>query len=178
MKFTKTKISNVIFIEPEPFVDSRGVFRRHFCTKEFSDQGIITDVKQANISENKFAYTLRGFHYQISPHGEGKTLTCLKGKIYDVVVDLRPNSKTFKQWISLELTENNKKSIHIPPGCANAFLTLENDTIIHYYCSNSYNPKAERGIRYNDPAFNFVWPHKPEVISEKDLNHKNFNFEK
>jgi len=177
MKFEKSFISGVFSIIPDPFIDERGVFRRHFCEKEFEQNGIETKIEQANISENKFAYTLRGFHYQLSPFSEGKTLSCLKGNIYDVIVDLRNNSKTFMKWTSYELSEHNKISIHIPPGCANAFLTLEDNTLIHYYCSKSYNPSAERGIRYNDPAFNFKWPIEPKIISDKDLSHPSFKIE-
>lgn len=174
MKFYKQKIKGVYLIEPEPFIDERGVFRRHFDQKEFKTNSISSKVVQANVSENKYKYTLRGFHYQAYPFGEGKTLSCVKGSIFDIVVDLRPRSSTYLQWISFELDEDNRKSIHIPPGCANAFLTLKDYSIIHYYCSQFYNPKAERGIRYNDPLFNFKWPHQPLVISDKDKHHPNF----
>ena len=116
----------------------------------------------------------RGFHYQVPPFGEGKTLSCLKGKIYDVIVDLRPDSPTYMMWVDFYLNEDNRHSIHIAPGCANAFLTLQHNCLIHYYCSQPYTPEAEKGIRYNDPAFNFEWPHPPEVISEKDENHPEF----
>lgn len=174
MKFIKQKISDVYLIESAPFEDERGVFRRHFCTKEFESAGIVTNVEQANVSENNYAYTLRGFHYQTSPHGEGKTLSCLKGSIFDIIVDLRPDSPTFKTWISFELSEKNRFSIHIPPGCANAFLTLEDNCLIQYYCSHAYTPQAEKGIRYNDPSFSFVWPHTPKIISGKDASHPDF----
>lgn len=174
MKFYKQKIKGVYLIEPEPFVDDRGVFRRHFDIKEFKENSISGRILQANISENKFKHTLRGFHYQKYPHGEGKTLSCIKGAIYDIVVDLRPNSKTYLKWVSFELDENNRKSIHIPPGCANAFLTRKDNSIIHYYCSQVYTPKAERGIRFDDRLFKFKWPHKPKVISDKDNSHPNF----
>ena len=174
MKFYKQKIKGVYLIEPEPFIDDRGVFRRHFDQKEFKANLISSKVVQANVSENKYKYTLRGFHYQVYPFGEGKTLSCIKGVIFDIIVDVRPNSPTYLQWLPFELDEDNRKSIHIPPGCANAFLTLKDHSIIHYYCSQFYNPKSERGIRYNDPLFNFKWPHQPLVISDKDKFHPNF----
>ena len=174
MKFIEQKLKVVFIIEPTPFSDERGVFRRHFCHKEFNENGIENMVKQANISENIFKHTLRGFHYQLAPYGEGKTLSCLKGSIYDIIVDLRKDSETYMQWISVELNESNKKSVHIAPGCANAFLTLEDNSLIQYYCSEEYNPEYERGIRFNDPAFNFSWPTEPKVISDKDKNHPNF----
>jgi dTDP-4-dehydrorhamnose 3,5-epimerase len=174
MKFHEQKLAGVYIIEPEPFADDRGVFRRHFCDREFAEHGIVTDVRQSNVSENRYAHTLRGFHYQIPPYGEGKTLSCLKGSIYDIVVDVRPQSPTYMQWISVELNEENRYSIHIAPGCANAFLTMEDNCLIHYYCSQPYTPEAECGIRYNDPAFKFEWPTEPTVISEKDLNHPDY----
>ena len=174
MKFHPQKLSGVFLIEPTPFKDDRGVFRRHYCDQELSKHGIVTDVRQCNVSENLYAHTLRGFHYQISPFGEGKTLSCLKGSIYDIIVDLRPESQTYMQWVSFELNEENRCSIHIAPGCANAFLTLEDESLIHYYCSQPYTPSAERGIRYNDPAFGFEWPFDPAVISEKDMNHPDY----
>jgi len=174
MKFIKSKIKDAYHIIPEPFKDERGVFRRHFCSKEFQENGITNNVEQANISENKYSHTLRGFHYQVFPHQEGKTLSCLKGSIFDIIVDLRKDSPTYMKWESFELNDINKNSIFIPPGCANAFLTLSKDCLIHYYCSKSYEPSAEKGIRYNDPIFKFSWPHEPQVISEKDLGHPDF----
>jgi len=174
MRFIEQKINGVYLIQPEPFADERGVFRRHFCISEFKSNGIVATVDQANVSENFSEYTLRGFHYQLDPHAEGKTLSCLKGEIFDIVVDLRPNSQTFGKWISFSLSESSRSSIHIPPGCANAFMTLEPNCLIHYYCSHSYNPDSERGIRYNDPSFDFKWPHEPKIISEKDRSHPNF----
>ena len=175
MRFTETKIKGCFMIEPEPFVDERGMFRRHFCQKEFSAQGITTDVKQCNVSENKKQYTLRGFHYQHDPHGEGKTLSCFRGSAYDVVVDLRPDSPTYLQWFGVELTEEKRNAVHVPVGCANAFLTLEDNTVIHYYCSESYHPNSEAGIRYNDLKFNVQWPHEPIAISKKDQSWPDFS---
>jgi dTDP-4-dehydrorhamnose 3,5-epimerase len=174
VKFKGTDIQGCFVIEPEPFVDDRGMFRRHFDANELNQHGIVSDVKQANVSENTNAFTLRGFHYQLPPHGEGKTLSCIKGKIYDIVVDLRPDSKTFLKWVSFELNGENRLLIHIPPGCANAFMTLEPNSIIHYYCSGNYVKESERGIRYNDPLFEFMWPREPEFISDKDKSWPDF----
>jgi len=176
MKFTEQKLKGVFIIEAEPIFDDRGAFRRHFCRNEFAKHGIEPVVKQANISENKFAYTLRGFHYQIEPYQEAKTLSCIQGKIYDIVVDLRPDSSTFMHWVSVELSGSNRKSLHIAPGCANAFMTLEDNTILHYYHSEFYTPGYERGIRFNDPAFGFKWPDDPKYMSEKDKNHPDFKY--
>lgn len=174
MKFNKQKIEGVVLIEPEPFVDDRGVFRRHFCEREFAAQGIVTEIRQCNVSENKFAHTLRGFHYQRPPRAEGKTLSCFKGAMYDIVVDVRKDSPTYLQWVGVELNDSNRRSLHVPPGCANAFLTLSENSVIYYFCSNFYDPSLERCIRYNDPLFRFEWPEPPKVISDKDRNHPDF----
>ena len=178
MKFFEQKIKGFFLIQPEPFIDDRGMFRRHFCKKEFEAHNIAVDVCQCNVSENKYSHTLRGFHYQIPPFGEGKTLSCLSGAIYDIIVDVRPESPTYLQWLPFELNQENRLSIHIPPGCANAFLTLRDNCVIHYYCSQFFTPSAERGIRYNDPAFKFQWPFEPAVISDKDKNHPDFVVDK
>lgn len=174
MKFHKQKIKGVYLIEPEPFVDDRGIYRRHFCQREFKNHGIIATIAQANIVENKRRYTLRGFHYQKPPFGEGKTLSCIKGAAYDIVLDIDPKSSTYLQWIGFKLDDKNRNSLYIPPSCTHAILTIKDNTIIHYYTSEFYSPKAEKGIRYNDPYFNFKWPHKPMIISEKDKTFPNF----
>jgi len=176
MNFIEQKIKGVFIIESEPFVDERGAFRRHFCKKEFEENGLNNKVVQSNLSENFHAKTLRGFHFQLAPYQEAKTLSCITGKIYDIVVDLRAESPTFMQWLSVELSAENRKSLHIAPGCANAFLTLMDNTILHYYHSEKYTPGYESGIRYNDPAFNFKWPMKPKFISEKDRNHPDYKY--
>jgi len=168
MKFTEQKIKGVFLIDAEPFFDDRGVFRRHFCQKEFSEHGIAHIIRQANISENKYAHTLRGFHYQKEPFGDAKTLSCIRGSIYDIVVDLRPASPTYMQWVAFEISSKKRNSIHIPVGCANAFLTMEDQSIMHYYHSGVYAPDYEGAVRYNDPVFRFEWPAQPEHISEKD----------
>ena len=175
MRFEKLEIKGAYLIHSAPFMDERGVFRRNFCKKEFSDHDIVSDISQANISENKYKFTLRGFHYQEEPYGEGKTMTILKGRIYDIIVDLRKESDTFLKWLSIELSPEMRTSFHVPPGCANAFLTMEDDTLVHYYCSYPYTPDAERGIRYNDPIFKFIWPiDNPSHISEKDSSWPDF----
>jgi dTDP-4-dehydrorhamnose 3,5-epimerase len=179
MEFWKSSLENMEKIEIKdvflsnfiPFFDNRGSFRRHFCKNELKKKKINFKVIQSNISENFHKGTLRGFHYQISPFGEAKYLSCLKGEIFDIVVDLRKNSKTYLKWKSFLLKENDYKSLHVPKGCAHAFITLKKNTIVHYYCSQKYSPKHERGIRYNDPSFNFQWPIKIKHISEKDKNH-------
>lgn len=177
MDFEKCDIEGVYLISPKPVGDHRGVFHRHFCQKLYGDRGIDTTVMQTNVSVNAYAHTLRGFHYQLAPFQEGKTITVLKGALYDIIVDLRPDSPTFKKWVSFQLTESNKYSIHVPKGCANAFMTLEDQTMVYYIASQAYHPEVERGFRYNDPSFDFEWPCAPKHISDRDANHPDFTVE-
>lgn len=170
MKFKELDIAGAWLIEAESFSDDRGVFRRHFCQEEFAARGIATQVAQGNVSENPHLHTLRGFHYQLAPHAEGKTISCFSGGIYDIIVDLRPDSRSFLQWIAITLDARIRTSFYVPPGCANAYLTIAPDTVVHYYMSEAYAPGSYRGFRYNDPFFKFVWPAEPKVMSEKDRN--------
>ncbi len=170
MKFNEHSISGLLTILPDLYHDERGVFRRSFCKYELKKQGINFEVQQGNLSENFCKYTLRGFHYQVEPTRESKILTCVTGSLYNVVLDLRRDSKTFKQWVAIEISSNQRENIHVPPGCANAFLTMADQTIVHYYMGDFFSSETYRGIRYNDPAFGFEWPCEPKVISERDLN--------
>ncbi len=175
MKFGELDIAGAWLIEPELVSDERGVFRRHFCIDEFAAHGIATRIAQGNVSENPHLHTLRGFHYQLAPHAEGRTLSCFSGAFYDVIVDLRHDSKSFLHWTAVTLNAKDRASLHIPPGCANAYLTMEPNTVVHYYMSESYTLGSYRGFRYNDPAFEFVWPAKPRLISEKDRSFPDFD---
>jgi dTDP-4-dehydrorhamnose 3,5-epimerase len=175
MKFEALKINGVWLIEPEVHSDDRGAFRRHFCAREFAERGITPTVAQGNVSENPRAGTLRGFHYQAPPQQEAKTLSCIAGALYDIVVDLRPASPTFMQWVAVELSARDRRSLHVPAGCANAWLTTAPDTVVHYYMSDFYAPAADRGLRYDDPAFGFRWPAAPAVISARDRSYPDFD---
>ena len=175
MKFTEQQLKGVFLIKPEPYKDERGMLRRHFCQHEFVEYGLITEIKQTNISENKKYHTLRGFHFQYPPYGENKVISCVKGSIYDIVVDLRVKSKTYLKWQSFDITEENRLSLYVPIGCANAYLTVQDNTWILYYHSEFYSPGNEGNIRYNDPIFKFHWPNEPKVISDKDLNISDFS---
>ena len=174
MKFISQNINDLFLIIPDLHRDERGVFRRSFCKEIFEKNGVNFNSLQGNISENFNKHTLRGFHYQTSPSDESKIITCVTGALFNIVLDLRKKSKTYKQWSSLEIDSNKRQSIYVPAGCANAFLTLEDNTIVHYYMNDLYNPNTYKGIRYNDPLFSFKWPCEPKIISEKDLNLPDF----
>jgi len=168
MLFQKQKIKGLMLIKPEPFIDKRGLFRRIYCQKELKRNKINFNIKQINVSENKNIHTLRGFHYQKSPYGEEKIITCMKGEIHNIVIDMRKKSKTFMDWQSFNLSEVNRLALLVPKGCANAYLTLKKKTWVLYFHSQFFKPGFERSIRYNDPKFSFDWPNKAKVISKKD----------
>jgi dTDP-4-dehydrorhamnose 3,5-epimerase len=168
MLFTETKIPGVHIIELERHSDDRGFFARGWCRREFGDQGLNNHLAQMNISFNRRKHTLRGFHYQVAPYQEDKLLRCIRGSVYDVLLDLRPASPTYMQHITIELSASNYRTLLVPKGCANAFLTLQDDTEVTYLVSEFYTPAAERGVRWNDPAFAISWPAEPAVISDKD----------
>jgi dTDP-4-dehydrorhamnose 3,5-epimerase len=174
MIFTPQKISDLFLISPDLHSDDRGVFRRSFCKVELEKNGIYFNVMQGNISENFSEHTLRGFHYQAFPSNESKIISCITGSLHNIVLDLRRESSTYKKWIALEINSSKRQSIYVPAGCANAFLTLENNTIVHYYMNDYYNPNTYKGLRFNDPFFSFKWPYEPKIISEKDLNIPDF----
>jgi dTDP-4-dehydrorhamnose 3,5-epimerase len=175
VKFTELGLSGVWLIEPIVHEDERGTFFRHFCAEEFAAHGLAPAAVQGNVSENPYRRTLRGIHYQIGRAAEAKTLSCITGAIYDVVVDLRPDSPTFMQWIAVEISREDRQSLHVPVGCANGWLTLSPNTTIHYYMSEIYAPASARGFRYNDPAFGFRWPLEPLVIAERDRSFPDFD---
>jgi dTDP-4-dehydrorhamnose 3,5-epimerase len=169
MIFRETKIPGAFIIEVQCLEDERGLFCRSFCRNEFAELGLNPEVAQGNISFNRYAGTLRGMHYQLAPHAEDKLIRCTRGKLYDVVVDLRKESPTFKQWIALELSADYWRMLYIPKGCAHGFLTLADNTEIVYQMSEFYHPESGRGVRWNDPAFGIEWPERNRVImSDRD----------
>jgi len=174
MKFHKQEIEDVFLITPEIFEDDRGFFNRSFCEKELKKYGIEFSVKQGNISENLKRGTLRGFHYQSSPSNENKILSCICGAIFNVIIDLRENSTTYLTSTCIEVDSRNKESILVPAGCANAFLTKYDNTIVHYYMGDFFQKDTYCGIRYNDPFFNIHWPFEPSIISQRDLSFEDF----
>jgi dTDP-4-dehydrorhamnose 3,5-epimerase len=179
MIFHRTVISGACVLALEQRADERGFFARGWCWQEFVDQGLGDNRPvQMNISFNRHRHTLRGFHYQIAPHEEDKLLRCVRGTVYDVMVDLRLDSPTYMRHIAVELSAANYLALLVPKGCANAFLTLEDDTEANYLVSEFYTPAAERGIRWDDPALGIFWPADPAVISEKDRSWPDFQPER
>jgi dTDP-4-dehydrorhamnose 3,5-epimerase len=178
MIFHPTIISGAYIVELEKRADARGFFARGWCWQEFADQGLCNRLVQMNISFNRYKHTLRGFHYQVAPHQEDKLLRCVRGAVHDVMIDLRPDSPTYLQHLTVELSASKYLALLIPKGCANAFLTTEDDTEASYLVSEFYTPSAERGIRWNDPVFGITWPAEPTVISEKDQSWPDFQPER
>jgi len=174
MKFKELEIPGVYLIEYEPIVDNRGSFVRIFCKKEFIQHNLNPDIVQSNYSFNSVKGTLRGLHYQRSPFEETKVVLCSRGSIYDVIVDLRPESSMYKSWIGLKLNESVSNCIYIPTGCAHGFQTLEDNTLVLYFMGNYYNPDCVSGIKWNDPDINISWPLPVTNISERDKNNSNF----
>ncbi len=175
MKFTKLSLEGAYIIEIEPFNDERGFFARSWCQKEFKEHGLDARLVQCNISFNKHRGTLRGMHYQSKPQEEAKLIRCTRGSIYDVIIDLRQDSKTYKKWVSIELDSINRKMIYVPEGFAHGFVTLEDNTEVFYQVSEFYNPKYYKGIRWNDQSFNIQWPiNENLIISKQDKSWEDF----
>lgn len=170
MIITKTKIAGVYTIELESKVDERGYFTRVFCQKELKNAGINFNIAQINRSLSVQRGMIRGLHMQKSPKSEDKIVQCLAGKIFDVALDLRKNSKTFGQWFGQELSEKNKKMMLVPKGCAHGFQTLTDNCLVEYFVSEFYSPEHEKGTRWDDPKFRVKWPIKRVTFSDKDKN--------
>jgi dTDP-4-dehydrorhamnose 3,5-epimerase len=169
MIFRDLSLSGAYLIEIEPHADARGFFARTWCRREFGEQGLETEYVQASVSVNPSRGTLRGLHFQCSPHWEVKIVQCIRGAIYDVIVDLRPGSPTFRKWLGVTLNAESHDMLYVPIGFAHGFQTLENDTEVSYLVSTFYAPAAARGIRYDDPTLGINWPAEITRISEADL---------
>jgi dTDP-4-dehydrorhamnose 3,5-epimerase len=154
--------------------DERGYFARAWCRNEFEEHGLESALVQCNISFNTRKGTLRGMHYQAAPFAETKLVRCTQGAICDVVLDLRSQSPTFKRWVAVTLTAENRSMVYVPKGCAHGFLTLQHETEVFYQMSEVYNAESARGVRWNDPTFGIAWPEKVEVISDRDRNYPDF----
>ena len=174
MIFHETILPGAFEIELEPKSDHRGFFARTWCHQEFTGRGLAANLVQCSLSFSTTKGTLRGMHHQVVPYAETKLVRCTRGAIYDVILDLRPHSPTFKAWVAVVLTAQNRKTAYVPQGCAHGFLTLEDDTEVFYQMSVCQHAESARGVRFDDPAFQITWPEKIEVISERDRNYPNF----
>jgi dTDP-4-dehydrorhamnose 3,5-epimerase len=175
VRFTELEVAGSYVIDPEPFSDDRGSFARVFCVEEFAEHGLEPTIVQGNLSRNRHRGTLRGMHFQRAPHEETKLVRCVSGALFDVVVDLRPDSPTFRRWAGVELTADNGRAMYVPRGCAHGFQTLEDGTVALYHASAPYTPDAEGGIRFDDPTFGVDWPLPVELISDKDRSWPDFD---
>ncbi len=174
MIFEETPLRGAYIIHPDRFDDERGYFARTFCSREYEAHGLSPTVAQCNTSWNRHRGTLRGLHWQEAPHREVKLVRCAAGALFDVIVDLRPESHTFKRWFGLELTPTNGRLLYIPERFAHGYLTLEEGTEVAYQMSTFYAPGFTRGARYDDPAFGIVWPEPVMVIAERDRTYPDF----
>ena len=174
MRIIPTAIEGAFIIESDQVGDERGFFSRFYCSDEMAAAGLSSTFVQINNSVAKDPGTLRGIHYQRDPHAETKFLRCLKGAVFDVMIDLRPKSSSYLQWFGVELNDSNRRTIYVPRGCAHGIVTMEADTEILYLVDAKYAPQAEGGIRYNDPFFNIEWPRTPSIVSPKDAKWPDF----
>lgn len=174
MIFTETPIKGAYVIDPERLADERGFFARTWCRREFEAHGLDATLAQCSVSFNQKTGTLRGMHYQAAPHAEHKLVRCTAGIIYDVIVDLRPGSVTFRHWFAAELSADNRRMLYIPEGLAHGFLTLADNTEVFYQISEYYVPEGARGVRWNDPAFAISWPVHPRIVSQRDSTYADF----
>jgi dTDP-4-dehydrorhamnose 3,5-epimerase len=177
MIFTETKLKGAFVIEIEKLEDERGFFGRSWCVDEMKDHGLNASILQANVSYNKSKGTLRGMHYQIVPYQEAKLVRCSRGRIFDVIIDLRMESPTFKQWIGVELSQDNYKMLYVPEDFAHGFITLRDNSEVSYLMTEKFVPDAGATIRWNDPLFNIKWPFEPIILSEKDKSQPDFVIE-
>lgn len=174
MKFLATDLAGALLVEPESLRDERGSFARIWCETELSEHGLDARIAQMSISTNPRRATLRGLHYQRAPHGETKLVRCSRGVIFDVAVDLRPESPTFCHWIAYELSARNGLLLYLPPGLAHGFLTLVDDVEVVYQMSVPYHRESAAGVRWDDPSFAIQWPEPPDVISRRDRTFPDF----
>jgi dTDP-4-dehydrorhamnose 3,5-epimerase len=174
MLFTKTKLDGVFVIEPEKHMDERGFFARTWCQQEFASHKINGSLAQCSISFNAKKGTLRGMHYQTAPYPEAKLVRCTMGAIYDVVVDLRTDSPTYKQWLAMELTAGNRRAMYIPEDCAHGFQTLTDNSEVFYQISEFFHPECSRGIRWDEPALSIDWPITNPIMSQRDRTFPDF----
>lgn len=176
MNFRSTAIDGVVLLEQRQIADERGYFARTFCEDTIREQAWPFETRQCNVSFNREAGTLRGMHFQVSPHGESKIVSCLAGRIFDVALDLRQESATHGQWVGQELAAGDGRALLIQSGFAHGFLTLEPESLVHYHMSSPYVPEAAAGVRWNDPAFSIQWPEVPALhLSDRDAGYPDYD---
>ena len=174
MIFKDTRIDGAWVVEPERLEDERGFFARTWDLEEFAGRGLNPHLAQCSVSYNRARGTLRGLHFQAAPYEEAKLVRCTAGAIFDVAVDLRPDSSTFRDWFGVELSAENRLALYVPEGCAHGFLTMEDDSEVHYQISQPHVPQAARGVRWNDLAFGIAWPGEVVVVNKRDRSYPNF----
>jgi dTDP-4-dehydrorhamnose 3,5-epimerase len=175
MRFNETGIAGVYSIEPRRFEDERGFFAPAFSAKEFAARGMANTFVETNISYSRYRGTLRGIHYQAAPYGQAKLVRCTRGTIFDVAVDLRPSSPTFKKWVGVELSAENRSMLYLPADCGHGYQSLVDDTEVFYMVSEVYVPESGRGFRWDDPAFGIDWPDVgPRVLNNRDQDYPDF----
>ncbi len=174
MIFIETRLRGAFVIEPERIADERGFFARTFCRREFETHNLDPDLVQCSVSYNARRGTLRGMHYQAAPNPEPKVVRCTAGALYDVILDLRPESPTFRQWVAAELSADNRRMVYIPAGMAHGFQTLADGTEVFYQMAAYYHPESARGVRWDDPAFRIEWPAAERILSEHDCSYADF----
>jgi len=167
--FAETAVAGAFLIRPERLEDERGFFARTYCVRELAEHGIDPQIVQRSVSYNRLRGTLRGMHFQVEPHQENKFVSCIRGSIHDVIIDLRPDSPTYRAWLAATLTDLGFETLFVPKGCAHGFMTLADDTVVQYDISDSHHPESARGLRFDDPSFDLEWPMKPVVINPRDL---------
>jgi dTDP-4-dehydrorhamnose 3,5-epimerase len=172
--FAKTHLEGAFVVEPECHEDARGFFARTWCQREAEAHGLNPRVVQCNVSLNRSRGTLRGMHYQAPPYQEAKLVRCTMGAVHDVIIDLRPESRTYKQHLAIVLTAENRKMLYVPEGCAHGFQTLADNTEVFYQMSEFYAPSHARGVRWDDPAFGIQWPLATRIMTERDATYPDF----
>jgi dTDP-4-dehydrorhamnose 3,5-epimerase len=172
--FRETRVAGALVIEPTRHVDDRGSFARIWCAREFADRGLDVRLAQSSLSANPRRGTLRGLHYSVPPHAEAKVVRCVRGAAYDVLVDLRPGSSTYRRWHAETISAQNGLAVYVPEGVAHGFLTLEDSTDLIYQISEFYDPACARGVRWNDPAFAVAWPQGDPILSDRDRSYPDY----
>ncbi|MDR3685376.1 MAG: dTDP-4-dehydrorhamnose 3,5-epimerase [Coriobacteriia bacterium] len=174
MVLAETCVEGVFVLEPEKARDERGYFARMWSADEFEHAGLCSAWVQSSVSFNTRRGTLRGMHYQVEPHREVKLVSCTAGAVFDVVIDLRADSPSYRRWFGVELTADNRCTLYVPEGLAHGFITLVDDSVVEYHMSEYYHPDAARGVRWSDPAFAIQWPAEPAIINERDASYADF----